>query len=72
MPYQGPSLLRRAQIYEQLGKPDKAMDFYRRFLKLWKDADPELQPFVDEARRSLDKLLEGEAREPRRGAKATD
>ena len=52
----GPAYLRRAQIYEALGDEEKAVDFYKRFIDLWRDADPEFQPLVIEARASLDAL----------------
>jgi hypothetical protein len=29
---------------------------YRAFVELWRDADPELQPMVDEARAALQRL----------------
>ena len=52
----GPAYLRRAQIYEALGDEEKAVDVFERFIDLWRDADPELQPLVVEARASLDAL----------------
>lgn len=61
--YLGPSLLRRAEAYEQLGETEKAIEFYRRFIKLWESADPELQPLVARARRSLDQLILAGVRE---------
>lgn len=52
------------RILEKLGDTDKAIDFYTRFLDLWQEADPALQPYVAEARRSLDRLLRDTVREP--------
>ena len=62
--YLGPSYLRRAEIYERLGDTENAIKYYTRFIKLWQDADPELQPQVEQARQRLDHLLEGTIREP--------
>ena len=47
---------RLGQLYESLGKSDKAAENYRAFIELWKNADPALQPRVAEARRRLVKL----------------
>ena len=62
--YLGPSYLRRAEICEHLGETDKAILFYERFVDLWKDADPALQPTVTDARARLDALLRSRATEP--------
>jgi TolB-like protein len=51
-----PSSLRAAQMRERLGQRREAADDYRMFIALWHDADPELQPFVLEARRRLTAL----------------
>jgi class 3 adenylate cyclase/tetratricopeptide (TPR) repeat protein len=55
-----PAHLRRAEIYEESGDRARAVEHYRAFVELWKDADPELQPIVDEARVAL-RRLEGAA-----------
>ncbi|HTJ23868.1 MAG TPA: serine/threonine-protein kinase [Gemmatimonadaceae bacterium] len=47
---------RLGQLYESMGKLDKAMEQYRAFIELWKNADPELQPRVAEARRRMERL----------------
>ena len=47
---------RLGQLYEAKGQADKAAEHYRAFIDLWKNADPELQPRVAEARRRLAKL----------------
>jgi len=44
---------RMAELYEAKGDREKAIDFYGRFTEVWRDADPELQPQVREARRRL-------------------
>jgi DNA-binding SARP family transcriptional activator/TolB-like protein len=51
--YVAPSHLRRAEIHEAAGNADQAADHYRRFIGLWSDADPELQPEVQRARARL-------------------
>lgn len=43
------------QVYQKMGKPDKAVNNYEKFLELWKDADPGL-PEIQQARAQLQKL----------------
>ena len=45
-----------AQAYEQIGEYEKARKEYAFFVDAWQDADPELQPWVEDARRALDRL----------------
>ncbi len=47
---------RIGRIYEQLEAWDKASESYEYFLEAWKDADPELQPMVEEARQAIIRL----------------
>jgi tetratricopeptide (TPR) repeat protein/TolB-like protein len=47
------SYLARGRLYEQLGQRPQAAAAYDRFVTLWKDADPSLQPQVREARAGL-------------------
>jgi tetratricopeptide (TPR) repeat protein len=47
---------RLGQLYEAKGDAANAAEHYRAFIELWKNADPELQPRVAEARRRLVKL----------------
>jgi tetratricopeptide (TPR) repeat protein len=47
---------RLAALYEARGNVAGALDYYGRFVDLWKDADPELQPLVAEARESIERL----------------
>ena len=54
--YLAPSLERLAQLYEQRGNAAKGANYYQQFIDLWKNAEPELQPRVAEARRRLAKL----------------
>jgi hypothetical protein len=44
---------RLGQLYEAKGNTAKAVEHYLAFIELWKNADPELQPRVDGARRRL-------------------
>jgi tetratricopeptide (TPR) repeat protein len=50
--------LRVAEIYEKKGVKAKAIEHYRRFLELWKDADPG-SPEVEEAGKRLAGLKAG-------------
>src|SRR2546421_9017271 len=52
----GPTYRRLGELYEERGQLDKARDYYGRFLDLWKDADPELQPLVRDVKQRLAKL----------------
>jgi tetratricopeptide (TPR) repeat protein len=49
-------LERLGQLYEDRGDPAKAAEYYGRFVELWAEADPELQPRVEAARRALERL----------------
>jgi tetratricopeptide (TPR) repeat protein len=44
------------QAYEALGEVDKARTAYASFVEMWGNADPELQPMVEEARTALLRL----------------
>ncbi|GEM_PF-3435150 len=54
---------RLGRLYEQMNKPKKAAAAYRRFIKAWKKADPELQPRVQQARERLEQLVKSEKAE---------
>jgi tetratricopeptide (TPR) repeat protein len=45
-------------LYELKGETEEALFFYNRFVGLWENADPELQPRVDAARRAIERLSE--------------
>jgi tetratricopeptide (TPR) repeat protein len=50
--------VRLAEIYEGQGETEKALEFYGRFVSLWEEADPELQPWVERAREALRRLAD--------------
>jgi tetratricopeptide (TPR) repeat protein len=45
-----------ARAYEGMGEYGKAAEEYAFFVEAWEDADPELQPWVEDARRALERL----------------
>lgn len=47
--YAAPAHLRRGEIYERIGEPRRAAAEYRRFVGLWQNCDPDLQPLVRNA-----------------------
>jgi tetratricopeptide (TPR) repeat protein len=49
----GPACKRLGELYEQRGERDKATEYYRRFVALWQEADPELRPAVGEITQRL-------------------
>jgi len=52
-----------ARAHETAGRPDRAADIYARFLRFYANADPEVRPYVDAARREFERLAaEGAAR----------
>jgi tRNA A-37 threonylcarbamoyl transferase component Bud32/tetratricopeptide (TPR) repeat protein len=51
-----PSLKRLGELYDARGDKARAIDNYSRFIALWKDADPLLQPAVREAKQRLGEL----------------
>jgi tetratricopeptide (TPR) repeat protein len=48
-----PALRRLGELYESRGNREKARDYDGKFIALWKDADAELQPRVQDAKRRL-------------------
>jgi len=53
------SLKRLGELYDAKGDREKAMSYLSRFVELWKNADPELQPLVADAKRRITKLQAG-------------
>jgi hypothetical protein len=51
--YLGRTLERRGEVYERLGRMDEARRHYERFVELWRDADPELLPRVQQVQARL-------------------
>jgi tetratricopeptide (TPR) repeat protein len=51
---------RLGELYEARGDRSKAASSYAKFVDLWKDADPELQPKVREVRARLVRLSDSE------------
>ncbi len=49
---------RRGELLESLGRPVEAAREYARFIELWREADPELQPMVRDARIALARVSE--------------
>jgi hypothetical protein len=56
------SLRRLGELYEAKGDIPKSLKYYQEFVKLWQNADPELQPQVAEIRGRVARLLAAEAR----------
>jgi tetratricopeptide (TPR) repeat protein len=48
--------LERARVYDRLGDRGEAVESYRFVAAVWRNADPELRPFVEEARTALKRL----------------
>ena len=47
------ALRRLGEMYESKGDRKKALDYYGRFVDLWKNADPEFQPLVSDIRKHM-------------------
>ena len=54
--YLAPALFRLGELYEHAGDTKRAAEYYGRFVELWKNADPDLQPCVTEARARMNNL----------------
>jgi tetratricopeptide (TPR) repeat protein len=50
-------LERLGQLYDERGDWESAAEYYAKFVDLWKEADPELQPRVQEAQRRIDEIF---------------
>jgi len=51
-----PTLRRMGELYEARGDREKAKEYYSRFVALWREADSDLQPSVQEVRARLAQL----------------
>ncbi len=51
-----PSLRRLGELYEERGDRAQALEYYGRFVELWRNADPVLQPQVREVKARMAKL----------------
>jgi tetratricopeptide (TPR) repeat protein len=60
--YHAPAARRQGEIAERLDQPEAAAQHYARFLELWKDADPALQPSVQDVEQRRERLTRGGAR----------
>ena len=47
---------RLGELYDAKGNTPRAIEHYEKFVELWKDADPELQPKVKATRTRIDEL----------------
>ena len=53
-----PATLRRlGELYEARGDREKAVEYYSRFMDLWVEADPDLQPIVEAIRGRVARLV---------------
>jgi len=48
--------LERGRVNERLGNRDRAIDGYSLVVRAWRNPDPELVPYVEEARAALARL----------------
>jgi tetratricopeptide (TPR) repeat protein len=46
-----------ARLRDEAGDVEEAAAYYARVIQFWKDADPELQPQVEEARTRLQEIV---------------
>lgn len=53
----GPTYESLGQLYDERGDWEKAAEYYARFVELWQEADPELQPRVEAAQERLDEIF---------------
>ena len=56
------SYKRLGELYEAKGDRAKAASHYAKFVELWKNADPELQPKVAEVKKRLARLSDAESK----------
>jgi tetratricopeptide (TPR) repeat protein len=48
---------RLGELYEARGDRERAADYYTRLIKLWKDAEPDVQPIVDDVKGRVARLV---------------
>jgi tetratricopeptide (TPR) repeat protein len=53
---------RLGELWQQKGDRQKALGYYLKFVDLWKNADPDLQPRVAEVRRRIARLRDIEGK----------
>jgi tetratricopeptide (TPR) repeat protein len=51
------TLRRLGELHEERGEREQAMAYYNRFVELWGDADPKLQPYVEDVRGRIARLV---------------
>jgi tetratricopeptide (TPR) repeat protein len=54
--YRPTSLRRMGELYDQAGDPERALEYYGDFVDLWAEADPVLQPQVQDVRQRMAEL----------------
>jgi tetratricopeptide (TPR) repeat protein len=52
-----PTYKRLGELHEGREDREQAVDYYNRFVELWQDSDPELQPVVEEVRGRIARLV---------------
>ncbi len=55
--YLAPTLYRLGELYRDAGDTKRAIMYYSEYVDLWKNADPELQPRVNDVRKQIAALL---------------
>jgi tetratricopeptide (TPR) repeat protein len=55
-PWLGSTYRRLGELYEARADREKALEYYDKFVELWNDADPELQPLVEDVRDRIARL----------------
>jgi hypothetical protein len=68
--YIAPAALRMGEIHERRGDKQRAVESFRTFVTLWRNADPELQPFVRQARDKIAHLEQKAGSPPAQSDKA--
>lgn len=53
----GPALAQMAELYERIGDRQRSIEYYTRFITLWRNCDPQFRPLVQNAERQLARLV---------------